>query len=169
MSSITNESFRETFGKGHGKEIELSRILRDFGWRALIDDAGSSHDIIVTIGTQIEKVEVKNEDNFAGRSENILVEYYQGDKKKASGILTSQASIWIHTLKEMVVIYRKDQMKEWLEDMNSAFPIIPISKSDNQNWGRKVSIYSLLMMGREWNDYLKLRELPTSRVWSFKE
>src|SRR5271169_913067 len=100
--TITNESFEQTYQVGHGKEVEIANILRDFGWQAILEDAGKSHDIIVTIGRQIEKVEVKNEDNWAGRAENILGEYYQGKEKKASGILTSKASVWIHTLKEMV-------------------------------------------------------------------
>jgi hypothetical protein len=168
MNSITNESFIATFVKGFGKEIEIGKRLAAAGWKYDHSDAGKSHDIVVTPPNSTSiLVEVKNEDNFAGRYENIIVEYYQSENKKPSGILSSKALIWIHTLKDMVVIYQRIPMIDWLDEMDSVFPLFLIGKADNNNWGRKVPIPSLILARAAWNEYLKLHDLPRSRVWGW--
>lgn len=164
MSSITKESFLEKFKDGHDKEKEVIHIFSvEPGWSAHLDDARSSHDISVSFDGRTEKVEIKNEDNYAN-SGNVIVEYYQGEHKP-SGILASKAYVFIHSLGTMAFLYKVEEMKVWLERMDKLFPIIALAKSDNNNMGRKVAIRSVLESQHKWNDFIAFKKIPHSHVW----
>jgi hypothetical protein len=167
---ITDEIFRKSLEEwGHPKEREVAKLLYDFGWRVTLQNSGNSHDILVRFDNCSKLVEVKNEDNNSGTG-NICVEYRQGRLLNPSGILSSRSDIYIHTLREKVVLYSRLTMIDWLEGMSFSFPMKFFGgRTDNNNHGRIVPIRSLTFIPKDWVEYCDFKDIPLSFVWSYRE
>lgn len=161
LITITQAGFDDSWVRGHQRVLDVASLLSG---EVLIDDGPGCHDIVWKPDGKNYRIEVKNEDNQI-RTGRIAIEYYQKGKVP-SGILTSDAHIWIHTLQDMAVLYVKNEMLEWLHDMDLAYPIQEFKgKSDTDNRGRLVPIRHLVFSDKMWVEYTEFSSIPLSRVW----
>ena len=108
------------------------------------------------------EVEVKCEDRYA-RTGNICIEVAQGKVPRSSGIMVSQADIWIHTRGDECVLYGRKTMKKAVERWLTA-GAKPEVKGDNHNqvFIQNVAALRLSMP----NVYEAVTEdLAYSRIW----
>ena len=95
-----------------GKEAEerVKSLLRPKPGAIILDtpeDVEGRQDFEMLYNGHAFRVEVKNEDKKVSTG-NICVEMCQGvPLMRVSGILASEATVWIHTLQDECVVYRK--------------------------------------------------------------
>lgn len=138
--------------RGKAAEFLVAKLLLIDGWQVQMVDQRSAYDLWALKNDRMHTFEIKNEDRYAD-SGNICVEIAQGNNLAPSGISSSEATIWIHTLDNMAVIYRTIDMKDYLRhnpdklkvrshgDNNNRMFIVPIEYIQENPWA------NLLPMG----------------------
>lgn len=158
------DGFQQQFEIGQEKEREILNIFRRAGWIGELFNFKSFGDLWVIKDKIPYVIEVKNEDNFYN-SGNILLELYQGDSKKPSGLSICEAQICIHTLKEKAAIYRTQPMRLFLKKYGFT-RIMKYGKSDNKNLGGREPIKRFLKY--PWFELCQLYELSESKVFTYE-
>ncbi len=146
-----------------GQRIVIN-LLFNSGWTVQKSDQDGTRDIVVT-NKQGEtlRIEIKNESRnwHTGR---IAVETFNDNG--ISGLITTTADVWIHLLKDQVVLYRVPQMKQWLHDMKPSHKEIVFGKfkgeTDGGCGGYLVPRYLVRM--HAWCDECELSKLPSSNI-----
>ena len=166
---------RGRLAEGEAKEAELVKVFRQHGCEAHIANQSAGRDIEARVADHWHIIEVKNEDQYA-KSGNICIELYQGKLRKVpSGLLVSDANIWIHTLAEKVVLYSAWRMRELLRFRlrKSHGPLLvppvslkevrPFAGADNGNEGVILNVADVSI--QSWGDMMVFDEFPKSVVF----
>jgi hypothetical protein len=161
--------FDERLIEGIDKENDIAWLFYKFGCAIEPDNIDGSRDFNVRIKGRWERIEVKNEDRYSYTG-NICIEIYQGlNEKKPSGIMISESTICIHTLKDNSIIYRTNEMRLWL--IIHKKEIIEYRKdfkeADNGNGGYILPIK--IIQNKRWFEYLLTMDIPTSKLFGEKK
>lgn len=156
--------FEVLLKEGQATEMLVASLMLEAGHAARVRNHGMSRDLEVTVGNLTFWVEVKNEDRYAD-SGNLCIEMKQGLSGKPSGISTSEAQVWIHTLGQQAALYRVQPMRLFIK--SSGMLPAPFKGADNRNEGVLVPIASLAVF--PWFEQCELVAVGHSRVWSFSE
>lgn len=106
------ETFKQDLKQGQKIEDALLKCMIDNGWKVRRNNTWA-YDLAVFTNTRFHLVEVKDESNYAD-SGNIAVEMYIGKDKRKSGILKSDANVYIHYLAGRCIVYRKTEMLQYI-------------------------------------------------------
>lgn len=167
MHELTGDrelDFRQRNRGGHSAEAKIAWGLLRAGWLVQWVNVGARYDILAWGANQLERIEVKNEDAYAG-SGNLCIETHQGNPPRPSGILTSESTIMVHTLGDMAGIYRTQAMRNFLAEKN--YKSRPFVGADNQNAGMLVKIVEV--EHERWYDSCPIQDVPHSPVLLFRE
>jgi hypothetical protein len=155
--------FEQALLFGQQAEGRLRDLLQFAG--AFVSKFGNSNknDFQVVFNNQTHRVEIKNEDRYAG-GRNICVEVLQGRPPKQSGVAISEASIFIHTLGDRVVIYRRARMHEWVRKQYASKWIQLKTVGDNFNQCFILPIDDLIEHV-DWFDVRPMTTVADSHLW----
>ena len=148
---------------GATAQDRVTDVLRAAGGFANNVDDFSRYDFELHFNNHTFRVEVKNEDRYA-TSGNICVETRQGFPLRPSGVAWSEATVFIHTLMNFCVVYRRREMHAWLRDefkggrKEQAF-------GDNNNRGFVIAIS--VLESADWFDYCRFADMPSSSIWTY--
>jgi hypothetical protein len=159
-----SRTFDQSLAVGHLGEKRVFDCLAEAQWFVKWDNDGPKRDIIATppfAGGVQERIEVKNEDKFAERP-NACIELYQR-KTVPSGLQTTEATVVVHTLAEMVLVYRKQPCLNWILQRLQSGQSKLADFGDNGNRG--VLEPQILIGMKDFANYIPLSELPHSRVF----
>lgn len=145
---------------GRPGENRIALVFYHAGWMVQGYGSGPSHDLVLSHAGATFWVEVKNEDKNADTG-NICVECYQRATRIFSGIYTSESQIWIHTLADMAVVYRAQNMRNFLETWRLSHN--PGEYGDNKNLSYLVPIGCV--QREAWCDRCRVDDLPNSPVF----
>jgi hypothetical protein len=162
--------FHDCLKRGQSKEVEVAHLIERAGGEILgFNDTGSHDFSCLYARPEPHFVEVKCEDNYA-KSRNISVEVLQGKSvSKASGLHVSKASLFIHTLGDMCVLYQRLGMVDAVARRRArcettSDPLFKwFAKADNGNGGFIIPIDRL--MAYPWCQHMKLSALASSTLW----
>lgn len=158
MTSLFDEL--DTTKQGVKAESEIAWIFFLAGHQVSKGQKDCTRDLQVTIQGASYWIEIKNEDNQA-HTGNLCIELWQGSPQRPSGILTSESTVIIHTLRSMVALYRTQHMRNYiifeLGETGRGF-----GKSDNNNAGVIVPIDEV--RAYRWFDYCRKKDLPESEI-----
>lgn len=156
--------FESRAAEGRDAESRVLDVFVKAGWRVQWRMYRSRKDLEVGMPNGTEFIEVKNEDKYA-HSGNICVEIYQGNPSRFAGMLDSEATVCVHTLRDECIAYRRNQMvKEILLRYDSGEWVPQLFRgADNHNGGFILSKAQLLAFS--WVDRLPLVQLPQSRLF----
>ena len=154
------------FGK-QAEELVAVQFMRD-GWTVNWKYFGKRRDLCVQHPKYGgETIEVKNEDRFSNGN-NVCIELHQNGGRE-SGLLTSEATIYVHTLGDMCIVYRTQPMRNWLAKRlaSGILQEQKFGKADNGNTGVIVPRLMLAMQAfAEWTD---IARLTSSKVFALAE
>ena len=156
--------FQDDLNFGNRAQDVVADILRLAGAMCNKVDDRARYDFEMVFNNHAYKVEVKNEDHYAG-GPNICLETRQGRPLRKSGIAWSEAQVFVHTFCEKTALFRRREMLEWLRNERDNGNRSERLIGDNNNRGFVVKIDDL--MGFEWFDYLKTQGLHESVLWSY--
>lgn len=158
----TREDFERANERGRQAEERVFNVFRDVGWIVQWKFCAHRRDISVQhpeFGAEL--VEVKNEDNYAD-GDNVCIEL--GQKGRKSGLLTSEATICIHTFGDMCLVYRTQPMRNWLDAKIASGFLKTRTFGDNENNG--VIVSKMMFAARDFAEWVALRNLPRSKVFA---
>ena len=161
---VDSSRFSEALSFGKRAEDVIIDALSTRGFCKRQDDR-ARYDFQFIYNNQTHRVEVKNEDRYAD-SGNICIEVQQGfpPRAKPSGVAFSEATLFIHTLCESCVVYRRRDMVVYLREQESIGKLRRRSFGDNNNKGFIVPTKRLYSL--PWFDYLPTNKIAESRVWN---
>ena len=157
-------SFESCFKLGHDTEIHVANKFLEDEWLVNLNSCKSRHDLWVFNKSPF-LIEVKNEDEYS-ESGNICIELYQGKNNiKPSGLKTSESTIYIHTLKEKVVLYRTQYMRLYIAERWHQLKCLQenFKNADNGNGGLVLAINNFINFS--WFDYLDFKNLTKSKIF----
>jgi len=146
-------------------ERKIAWLFYMFGCAVEPDNKDGSRDFSVRINERWERIEVKCEDRYFD-SGNVCIETFQGiSKRKASGIMTSESTFCVHTLKENSVVYRTQAMRLWLAlNKDKLEPHEKLFQgADNGNGGYILPIER--MRTKNWFEHLLTMDIPSSKLF----
>ncbi len=155
--------FEKALAGGQTKEFVIALIFFLAGCPIEWDNIDSRQDIITRVNGRHERIEVKDEDNYAN-SGNICIERYQGiNQKKYSGLSISESTVFIHTLDKKAVLYRTQSMRVWLGSNKEKLKLKNFPNADNGNCGyiTPISYFN----SRRWFDLCGLNDIPHSTIF----
>lgn len=162
---MTSLAFERCNAKGREAEERIFLIFGRAGWEVQWKYAGAKRDLWAKGPNGPELIEVKNEDNFADGG-RICIELWQGlSSRKPSGLRTSEATVYVHTVADRYVAYRTQAMRNYIDRglINGLLQEKSFGKSDNGNGG--VLVERLLRIGKDWFDEGDIEALPKSKVF----
>jgi hypothetical protein len=161
MPTTTRPTFHESLALGQRAEDRIATTLYGAGWAVQRHNRDARCDLQVWIAYgRAELVECKDESRYAG-SARIAVELWQGEPSRPSGLSTSEATVWVHVLGDVVALYRTAPMRLWVRTCR--LPVDVFRGSDNAARGVLVPM-ERLRDGR-WFDVADLGRLAKSRFW----
>lgn len=156
--------FGESLLFGNSAQDRVADAIRVAGGFANKVDDRARYDFELQFNNHVYRVEVKNEDNYA-KSGNICVETRQGWPLRPSGVAWSEATLFVHTLCDNCVLYRRRDMHVWLRDEVAARHRYEQKFGDNNNRGFVLAIDDLLK--HKWFDYCAFTVIANSLLWTF--
>lgn len=156
--------FDECLTLGQNAELRVAEEFLKNGWIVQLNSDKERYDFWV-YGGLIYLIEVKNEDKFSD-SGNIIIEMYQGlNGKKPSGIKVSESNIFIHTLKNMAVLYRTQSMRSFISERwpKLKYELKDFKNADNGNGGLTLAIANFF--NYSWFDYCDFENITRSKVF----
>ena len=154
--------FQDSLPDGHNGEDRVFLALSAHGAQVQRYDCRGAFDLTATIHFgHPERIEVKNEDNYA-TSGNVCLELWQGkEAPRPSGIAVSESTVCVHTLGSVMAIYRTQSMRLFIKSNDGTWPLRGFG--DNGNRGLVIPRSDLL--GRWWFDVVDDEHLATSPVF----
>ena len=134
------ESFEASLKFGQKKEKEILDIFRNKGWIGDLLNHKGYGDLWVMKDRIPYVIQVKNEDNYLN-SPNVLIEIYQGNPKKPSGISICEGQICIHTFGDDSAIYRTQHMRLFISENREKYKIINYF-TQTVNFSMNLPLYS---------------------------
>jgi hypothetical protein len=125
--------FEEALPVGHVGEDRIRAILAEAGAQVQKFDCLAAFDFTATVHFgHPERIEVKNEDHYAG-SGNICIELLQGKAQpRPSGISLSESTVCVHTLGPRIALYRTQPMRLFLKEAYKNKPLAKFGDNGNQ-------------------------------------
>ena len=148
---------------GLKKEIDIRELMLAAGAFISKMAGDNKNDFSVVYMNLAHRVEVKCEDRYKD-SGNLCIEVSQGRTQKSSGIVISEATLFIHTLGDNCVVYRRAKLYEWLRNSYHAQKIKLSKFGDNHNQGFILPITSLLVH-KDWFDFRPTATIAQCPLW----
>jgi hypothetical protein len=151
--------FNESLAVGQNAELQVATLFLRAGYWVKWANSGRSQDLCVMKNDIPILIEVK--DDIRGQTTgNIFVETQQGNPAQSSGLLTTEASIWVHLLGDMCTVYRAAQMRIRIFRLVHTEQLSRCEAGDNHNRGYVLRINDFT--DEWWFDYRPLDTIANS-------
>lgn len=163
---MSHSRFQQDLLYGKRAEQKIIDLLLLQGFVKAHDDF-ARHDFQLLLNDQTHRVEIKNED-AQRHTGNLCIEVLQGfgSRQRPSGIASSEATVFVHTLCDNCALYRRRDMHLYTRELCRSGKKPQLFRgSDNNNHGYIIPIVDLL--GFDWFDLCSTNSIAKSRLWSF--
>lgn len=167
---MPTEHFRKQLEFGKAGERRIIDALESSGLfeQVVGGNANADFDFVAVKSSRSWRVEVKDESRYAS-SAYMLIETYQGNPKRPSGIMTSKSDITIHIFGSTCRMYETREMRLLVKKLLMPPPAqseIQFGKADNGNGGLRMGITCMHGRLTNWFQEIDIESVAYSKLWN---